>query len=203
MVLNTEPVSENENRTIIHIVNPQILDNFSANFTAHLPIQITCTSEDLSNYEMELKRRTEAMKRALGAVTVIPTTHGGAIVRSGESDMEVRAKNATHPIGPRLLLLLSGANVPLSGLNPSIRSFCRDCGEAGYEDYEIGHAVGIDFLQKIFSYMEHGGTWRDQQPFPRKKIRDSLHDMNEKALSEEHFGDKIFLIEDDSVTWVL
>jgi len=194
---------EGQEKKVIEILNLEVFESFVENFGNNTILKINCTSEYLEMYQIELRKRTEALKRKIEGVQVSATTNDGACIDSGTKKMTIRKRDANQiPIAPYLVLLLAGKSLSLSCGPLSISSFSLRQRGGEYEDYEKGDFVGIDFLQKIFSFID-GNSPPDQNIFfERKKLTDSLRGINKNSRSEKVFGVDIFKIEGGSVQWI-
>ncbi|MFZ3011420.1 MAG: hypothetical protein WA060_00240 [Minisyncoccia bacterium] len=203
--LSTETIiTESGKQNVIEILNFETLELFLENFRNNVEVRIGCTSKNLEIYQKELRKRTEALKRKLGAVSVVAITNGGVSISVGEKTMETHRRSLSRlPIAPYLILLLAGENIRLPRKIVSIDSFCKkyDIGEAD-SNYKRGDSVDINLLQKILTYTRYGNDWGNQTLITRKAILDSLNGVNKKSRLEENFETDIFSVE-NNVRWIL
>jgi hypothetical protein len=203
--LSTDTVMTKDGKqNVIEILNFETLEFFIENFKNNVPVSIRCTSENLEMYQKELKKRTDALKRKYGAVSVVAIANSGVSISWGEKTMETHRRGlGLLPIAPYLILLLAGENVRLPRKTVSINSFCGkyNIGEAGY-NYKRGEPVDINLLQKILTFIRDGNDWEHETLIKRKAITDALNDQNKKSRMEKYFETDIFLVE-DSVRWIL
>ncbi|MFA4975344.1 MAG: hypothetical protein WC839_01855 [Candidatus Paceibacterota bacterium] len=201
--LSTETImTENGKQNVIEILNFETLELFLENFRNNVEVRIGCTSKNLEIYQKELRKRTEALKRKLGAVSVVAITNGGASISIGEKTMETyRRSLRLLPIAPYLILLLAGESIRLPRRLISIDSFCKKY-HTGDADYKRGDPVDINFLQKILTYIRYGSGWESETLIKRKAILDSLNGLNTKSRLEENFETDIFSVE-NNVRWIL
>jgi hypothetical protein len=184
---------------IITILNPDILNSFLESYQNNESIKIRYTSENVEAYQSELRKRTEALKRRRGGISVETTSSGGALISVGAKVMETRPRDSAYPVGPHIILLLAGNIIPLSSGPISIQSYSQE-NDGFYDDYERGDSVEIDYLQRILSYIKDPGRIFVVE---KRSITDSIRTINTKSSSEENFGADIFITEGNSVRWIL
>lgn len=201
--LSTETImTESGKQNVIEILNFETLELFLENFRNNVEVRIRCTSENLEMYQKELRKRTDALKRKFGAVSVVPITNDGVSISWGEKTMETHRRSLRLlPVAPYLILLLAGENVKFQRRRISIKSFSQKY-NTGYDDYKRGDPVDINFLQKILTYIRYGSDWESETLIKRKAILDSLNGLNKKSRLEENFETDIFSVE-NSVRWIL
>ena len=199
-ILNDDDVTVNGvKQRIITIVNTDILNSFLESYQNNELIKIRYNSEHVEAYQSELRKRTEALKRRRGGISVETTSSGGALISVGAKVMETRPRDSAYPVGPHIILLLAGNIIPLSSGPISIKSYSQE-NDGFYDDYERGDSVEIDYLQRILSYI------KDPERISvvgKRSVTDSIRTTNIKSSLEENFGADTFITEGNSVRWIL
>lgn len=189
-ILNHESFGPALDRNVITILNMPNKENFINSFNNNDSIVIKYLSEDIDDYEEELKTRTQVAIRNLGLAEIIPLPSGGVKIILGNKKMNIgKSKINNFNLSANIVKLMYSGSVTVLGDVFSLGD--------GYERKEFIHFIDLlDVISKIVDDINE-----DNQSVVLKSITDAVSDLNKRSVKE--LGYHLFEIQNEGLNWNL
>lgn len=182
--------------TIITILNPEILEDFSGNFDTNQEIKIKCSTEGLQAYKEKLKELTANMEidGIDFSLTVAPDGKR-CVVHFGNKQMNITKGKNIFPLKLNIAMLLFGKKIKvIEGVNNeeiSIRTFDQLLNRSEFpteiqirsSDYSPGHALAIESLRRVLDYAKDSVSFGARENvINRRSVIEAISDIEKDSL---------------------
>lgn len=189
--LDEERFGDHVDRRVIEILDASILEDFLEKFKANEILLFRCLSQDLEDYILELKRRTQnaiSANQLVGSVGLEQIDNGRIRITLDDRVMKInKTKKHNFDLSISMVRLMHGDPVSLNGKNISINNYERG-NHISYGDL-LGPLRGIE------------GEPDNQSSINERTIKDAVRNLNPRASKK--LGRPLFEADDEGLRWVL